>query len=246
MYTTNEKIFMEIRNNLIAEKKAINTEGLLFAHSLHPIFVGAFKSRFFLKTGFKKLEKLKELISDDSFTGEICCTRQNEATGAFGVFLKGDVSLMFSKDVSSFTNEEGLRLVEERNIKYCVKDYNDLEVTNTSMLNYCEIFVHPTKIEAIWMRSTGSKIKDLVMYEILKNKYPEMDIYMFKSSIYDQRSCNFHEFDLFENIIEKIEYEDWYEDESLNDKIAYLGFDAIEIGEAAGMDFDKSNLYELF
>lgn len=245
MYTTNEKIYMDIRNELLAEKKAINTEGLLFAHSLHPIFADTFKSRFFLKMGFKKMEKLKELIADDSFIGEICCTRQSEATGAFGVFLKGDVSLMFSKDVSSFTNEEGLRLVEERNTKYCVKDYNDLDVDNKAILRYCELFVHPTEIAAIWMRSTGSMIKDLVMHEILKNKYPEMDIYMFKT--HEEWKYSFYEFDLFENVINSISYDDdYYTEEDANAKIADLGLDAIEIAESAGMNIDKSDLYELY
>lgn len=244
MYVSNEEMYMEIRNELLAEKKAVNTEGVIFAHSLHPIFADTFKSKFFLKLGFKKMEQLKELIADKSFTGEICCTRQSEATGTFGVFLKGDVSLMFSKDVSSFTNEDGLRLVDERNAKYCVQDYNNLNVDNKAMLRYCELFVHPTKITGIWMRSTGSRIKDLVMHEILKNRYPEMDIYMFKTN--EEWKYDFHKFDIFENMINEIEYEDWYEEEKANDKIAYLGFDAIEIGESAGLDFDKSDLYELF
>ena len=108
--------------------------------------------------------------------GEICCTRVDdpEYYGAFGVYLKGEVTAMFTQDVYSCYNKDTKK--RECNLsehdKFQVFKYEDLKPSLLDPTNpdagYTESWVIPREVLGIWIyKSALKKQHNQVYYQKL-------------------------------------------------------------------------------
>lgn len=104
---------------------------------------------------------------------EICCTRANEAglvnsamgtANIFGVFVKGNVTRMFDRDVGSYVNSNGKRT--EAIEGHEVKEYKDLVPCGDTP--YCEVWMIPQQIVGVWVKR-GTKLSQRFLQKL---RYP--------------------------------------------------------------------------
>lgn len=85
---------------------------------------------------------------------EIAATRKGEELGPYGVYVKGEVLNVFSRDVGSYI-EMGTRYPSNWGWDFCISDkyeeYVDAKPTGEGLESYFEAHVTDFEIQALWI-----------------------------------------------------------------------------------------------
>lgn len=127
-----------------------DAQNAIWAHCASPAFLAV-------------VVEMTEMIDTD-YQPEICVTKETEA-GLFnamgfsglGLFLKGDVTAMFTKDIGS-SYEACKREFYEEDLSFLVDKYKDLKCSDE---RWTETFIVPRKVIGIWMtREMANKMDE--------------------------------------------------------------------------------------